>query len=267
MYGKANHWLPNFIAAAPAYSIFSWLPKTFLHQKMWPDLMQYNQLVQERKAYITKDIQFVPQNKHCTVFSDQYEPRIYLKGQIQTRRNNWHDFFNTLIWLTFPNLKSLLNSLQYQELKKREHTPHSRSSKENLLTLFDENGIIILSQDVSLLEMIKKMEWKNLFWHHRDALKNLSCIVFGHSLHEKILQPYIGMTGHALLFHVSDFSYNTLDTKVCEYFKTIEPDVSPRVLYPVPILGFPGWHSMTSTENFYDDESYFRTSRRYTHYT
>jgi hypothetical protein len=31
-----------------------------------------------------------------------YEMRIWARGEVETRPANWHDFFNALVWLSFP---------------------------------------------------------------------------------------------------------------------------------------------------------------------
>jgi hypothetical protein len=31
-----------------------------------------------------------------------YETRIWARGEVETRPGNWHDFFNALVWLSFP---------------------------------------------------------------------------------------------------------------------------------------------------------------------
>jgi hypothetical protein len=34
-----------------------------------------------------------------------YECRIWETGEVETRPDNWHDFFNALVWLSFPQTK------------------------------------------------------------------------------------------------------------------------------------------------------------------
>ena len=60
-----------------------------------------------------KSILFIPQAivKHRD--EKNYESKIYLTGQVQTRANNWHDFFNALVWKILPRAKLALNQLHY----------------------------------------------------------------------------------------------------------------------------------------------------------
>ncbi len=193
--------------------------------------------------------------------------RIYLKGEVQTRSCHWHDFFNMLIWCTFPKIKARLNQLQFQELARRKDCKQ-RSPLENFLTLLDENGIIIISSNNFLLQLIRDMQWKQLFWQHRCLLaQQLKCFVIGHSTHEKLLQPYIGMVSHGLLFSVEeDFfkrsSSEQIDHIEQEFLQLDLETMTSRSLFPIPILGFPNWCEAAQSEQFYDNQAYFRMGRR-----
>ena len=58
-----------------------------------------------------------------------------------------------MIWLTFPETKVSLNEIHYKAAKQRT-TGTNRSAIENAITLFDECGIIIISdraKDIGLL--------------------------------------------------------------------------------------------------------------------
>ncbi|NIQ10006.1 MAG: DUF3025 domain-containing protein, partial [Gammaproteobacteria bacterium] len=134
-----------------------------------------------------------PQAARASSFQEQYEPRIYLRGEVQTRRHNWHDFFQVLVWSAFPDTKKTINALHYvsaqQRLNEKGHT--NRSPTENMLALFDECGAVLLSSDPALLKMIRNFEWHELFWLNREKLlRSLRCIVFGHAMYEKALNPY-----------------------------------------------------------------------------
>ncbi|MCZ7654065.1 MAG: DUF3025 domain-containing protein [Rhodocyclaceae bacterium] len=38
-----------------------------------------------------------------------YETRVHAQGEVETRPGNWHDFFNALAWLAYPQTKRILN--------------------------------------------------------------------------------------------------------------------------------------------------------------
>lgn len=191
-----------------------------------------------------------------------YEVEIFENGNLPTRENNWHDYFNFCVWVNFPKTKAMINFIQYSEMKNKQQK--NRTSMENAMTLFDENGLIVLSTDAGLLDMIRRHEWKRLFWENREqVLKHLKIVIIGHSMYEKFLNPYVGMTGHSILYEVEDLnlSWHFLDLKLTELLES-ELYKSPPDFQPIPVLGFPGWYEGNSDELFYDNTAYFRDVRR-----
>jgi len=243
----------------------------------WPNLEEFQNLIDSHTETIinsqNKPIQFIEQATECNSFKDQYEPRIYLKGEVQTRLNNWHDFFQVLVWHTFPKAKILLNALHYQASTKRlsEKKPNrQRSTIENFLTLFDECGIVIVSHTTDFLDMIKNFQWQELFWKNRTEFdSNIECFTFGHAMYEKALSPYIGMTANAMLIHIDKDFFNldyskkllAIDSLIIENIKT-QDTLSPKTLNPFPILGVPSWYKNNDNLGFYLNENYFRKGRR-----
>jgi hypothetical protein len=261
-------WQPNFLTISPAYHIFSWLPQEFLDKPTWPSLAEYNHLPlafdQPTLNLHDQPICFVDQNN---LTSQGYEPTIFLTGQVPTRGTNWHDFFNMLIWYTFPKIKAMLNACQYHSISQRAHPTDKRSPLENFLTLFDENGIIVASSNDGLLDLVKEMHWKTLFWQQRKELyQQLKCFIVGHSLHEKLLKPYIGMVGHSLLLKVDPhfFSQDLANQilHIQNQFLAMEiTTLTTQSLFPIPILGLPDWHPDTNHASFYDNKNYFRSKK------
>ena len=52
-------------------------------------------------------IRFVPSTE---LDDSAYEQRIYTTGRVSTRPDNWHDLFNALVWVRFPNIKTAMNT-------------------------------------------------------------------------------------------------------------------------------------------------------------
>jgi len=200
-------------------------------------------------------------NLHCIKQDDlnqNYELEIFETGNIATRENNWHDYFNLCVWFNFPKTKAAINYLHYSEIKNK--TNKNRTTLENAMTLFDENGVVVLSTDKELLNLIREHKWKELFWEHREeVLDKLKIIIIGHSLYEKFLDPYIGMTAHSILLEVDDIELTdlVLDQKLSELLKEHQIQ-SPRDFQPLPVLGYPGWYAQNFEESFYDNKKYFR---------
>lgn len=264
-----NIWYPQFLITSPLFAPLAPVSQSLCQRcTTWPTLEDYNAqrhaISSNPCSLADKPIHFVPQTISGDTLIDQYEARIYLTGGVSTRAENWHDFFNAMVWLTFPKTKAMLNAQQYEAIQQRWGKSKQRTSIENTLTLFDENGAIVVSDDVELLDLIKHFHWHELFWQQRKKLmQHMKFFVFGHSLYEKALQPYLGMTAHALLLIVpSSFFKNTLheqlqilDKRVVEFFSYSE---LKDKLTPLPILGVPDWHPDNNAEEFYFNTKYFR---------
>ena len=201
--------------------------------------------------------------------SARYEIRIFETGQVQTRPGNWHDLFNALVWLAFPRSKAVLNRHHYEQIAAHPGES-SRGTARDVLTLFDEGGIIVASADAQLSALLHGFRWKELFWKRRaEVARSMRFCVFGHAIYEKALQPYKGVTAKALLLDVAPRSIDAplekqlteLDTRAAAYFSDAEALTSTRLLPPLPILGVPGWEPANEREEYYDDVSQFRPGR------
>ena len=275
---KTSHdrWNADFISVSPLF--FPLKPQAELlsrNPEQWPSLEDYQNLLAKQQAPVRSSggaaIQFVPQAAKPLQWHDDYEPRIYLHGEVQTRLENWHDFFQVLVWNTFPKTKAVLNAKHYGAIRRRkEADPHSkqRTPLENALTQFDECGAIVVSCDNTLLDCIREFRWKELFWQQRPALNNrLQCFVFGHAVYEKALNPYLGLTAHAALFPVEEDFFHWALAKQLQYLDKITAQAfeinyytSPKHFQPFPLLGIPHWDE-NNEESYYDNTDYFRPGR------
>ena len=66
----------------------------------------------------------------------EYEQRVYISGEVSTRANNWHDFFNAMVWLHFPRLKRTFNALHHVQIERGFIS--RRGPLRDALTLIDE---------------------------------------------------------------------------------------------------------------------------------
>jgi hypothetical protein len=250
----------------------------------FPTLKDCNALLASRLSPITvqsgASLHFVPQVSGKLPFEAQYEPRCYLKGEVPTRTNNWHDLFNALVWLTFPKTKAVLNARHYHELMKEGAAANSESRSErgavrDVNTLLDESGVIVAySNDNSGMELtglLCNFKWKELFWQRREQARvRMGFYLIGHGLYEKVLQPYVGMTGQGLLLAVEPEFFSLpltqqlshLDNLLADYLEKPEHCCSTRDLAPVPLLGVPGWAADNDYAEYYDNTAYFRPGRR-----
>ncbi|MCW8936168.1 MAG: DUF3025 domain-containing protein [Gammaproteobacteria bacterium] len=231
----------------------------FKHLSDWPDISVYADIFKKCQNKIIP----VAQSTVIDKFEDQYEPRVYLKGELQTRTQNWHDFFNAIIWLKFPKTKKMLNTLHFTQAKQRKKGSN-RSTLENRITQFDECGAIIITNNKKLLDLIKNHQWKELFIKNKKEFEeNIKCVIFGHAIFEKSLNPYIGMTCHCLLLEshelledIKNEDFSNIDEKIMDIWKN-KISKSPLKLNALPVLGIPGyWPEQNAS--FYENTEYFR---------
>lgn len=253
---------------------FVHLKHHFQNLSQWPNHDDLNgPIIRNKHPILTqsgKAIRFVPQTTGKQDFEQKYEARIYLTGEIQTRAHNWHDLFNALVWQIFPRAKSILNQIHFQaqQIESSNNTPN-RCRLRDAATLFDESGVIVVSDQSSLTRLLLDFEWKSLFCQQRTAtLQSMRFFVFGHGLYEKALNPYTGMTGKGIVFDVDQVFFtrplpdqlNTLDAMLASFLSNAT--LSSAQLTPVPLLGYPGWIEENQNETYYDNKQYFRDRRR-----
>ena len=208
-----------------------------------------------------------------------YESFIGTTGNIPTR-DNLHDLFNGSIWLTFPKTKALLNYYHMLEIN-QQGIGASRGRVRDTITVFDENGAILVTAESSIGEALIDFNWQESLVAPRDKWDNskqsnnqsqAAVYIFGHALLEKLLHPRKALCAHSIVINVTqDFfalslseRINLLDQKVADYMDALlsQPDVTPRKLSPLPILGVPHYWAENANSSFYDDSHVFRSGRR-----
>jgi hypothetical protein len=236
----------------------------------WPDNERLNQLAAGAANFRGKSIRFVCSDARSGTTAPHYETRIAESGEIATREN-WHDFFNAMSWLAFPKAKSAISEMHARLLSARgEQEMRARSTPRDVLTLFDEGGIIVVSSDASLLDLVRAFEWKALFVDRRAEVEaKMRFYLFGHSMLEKALQPYVGVTAKAISLDVDDSFLQSdhaaqmhhIDHRAAEWLMEESNLSSSRNFSPLPWLGVPGWWQANEAPRFYDDAHYFRRGR------
>lgn len=272
----SHPWSQYFFVNNPVFHQIANLARRFAGNGNWPTLEDYNALLNETqprlKSMNEAPLRFVNQGNKNSDPYESYEARIYLRGEIQTRHHNWHDFFQVLIWCIFSSTKRLINQRHYLALAERINEKHSnqRSDTENTLTLFDECGAIIVSSNPLLLDSVKAFDWTTLFLENRNKFdKEIKCFTFGHALYEKFLTPYIGMTAHAICLQVEETfflldqeqQFKFVDNLACRFLEN-KTSLTPAILNPFPLLGVPGWDERNEAPEFYLNKNYFRERRK-----
>ncbi len=263
-------WNPEFLKLSPIFESIQEVALPLTQLEQWPTLEQFSSEFTKRNIQSHNNIQIKPVEQGDTPekFDDQYESRIYLKGELQTRLKNWHDFFNASAWLQFPKIKSALNALHFENSINRE-AGTNRSPLENAIALFDECGAVIVVDNKKYLDLIQNHEWKELFWNNKkEFTQHIQCYVFGHAMHEKALTPYLGMTTHTIILtRDSNFFQKSHQEQLQDIDQTIasiwlEKKIEKtKDLQPFPLLGVPRWWNEQQDETFYNNKDYFRPLR------
>ncbi|QDZ30291.1 DUF3025 domain-containing protein [Noviherbaspirillum sp. UKPF54] len=209
-------------------------------------------------------IRFVPQAS--LPHGMAYEAFISATGGVPTREN-LHDFFNALVWLTFPRIKVQLNALQAAEIVKAGAIPASRGKVRDAATIFDENAALLVVRDASLIDALRAHAWHEVFIERRHEFAQ-SCDVwlFGHALMEKLVSPYKAITAHArpVIAENAYFGLSPCDKRIWidEAVKNqLGAGLTTAEFTPLPVLGIPGWWDGQGQE-FYDDAAVFRPKRQ-----
>jgi len=194
-----------------------------------------------------------------------YEAHISQTGGVPTR-DNLHDFFNALVWLTFPRIKAQLNALQAKEIERSaaKNPDAPRGKVRDAATIFDENAVLLVTSDQELVAALRSHEWLDTFHVRRDEFnRRCSIFLFGHALMEKLVSPYKAITGHIWVVSieivegvVSD-QCALLDAQVSDQ---LQSGLTTKDFSPLPILGVPDWCELQD-EIFYGDAMVFRPKR------
>jgi hypothetical protein len=236
----------------------------------WPTRVQLNQLATKYRVTnsLGSPIRFVAPPADA-VSAMRYETAIAATGEVPTR-DNWHDLFNAVQWVAFPRLKAAINA-QHVRLLTAGGTAEAtaRSGQRDVLTMLDESGVIVASADASLLDLVRRFQWRELFVERRgEVIRNMRFVLAGHGLLEKSLAPFIGITAKAMLLPV-DTNTTTLDADSCaldalaaDWLCNESNLCDSRNLAPLPLLGIPSWDVRNESVAFYANTDYFRPGRR-----
>ncbi len=212
-------------------------------------------------------LSFVPQSSLPDGVA--YEEFIGATGGVPTR-DNLHDFFNTLVWLTFPRIKRQLNALQAAQIA-LSGVGKSRGPARDGATIFDENSALLIVRDsaagLSLVDALRGHDWCNAFIGQRDTFgRDAELWLFGHALMEKLVAPYKAITAHTRVvladdaFFTLDFDGRRawIDARVSQ--DLAEQGLTTADFTPLQVLGIPGWWP-GQDEAFYNDTGVFRPKR------
>jgi len=175
---------------------------------------------------------------------EPYEAFVARTGQIPTR-DNLHDFFNGLVWLHRPTLKTRLN--HWHALTLGADGAQARQGRRGALrdaaTVLDENGAL-LDAPPMLCEALRERDWRRLFIELRPLWREASLTLVGHALLDKLCAPRKPICAHVV------------------FAEPVEADeLAAKPFHPLPVLGVPGWWPANEAADFYADAQVFRPWR------
>jgi hypothetical protein len=235
----------------------------------WPEPEQYDELARSVPRAVDSDLpRFVTQRRRAVADAGGYEKHVAVLRSVPTRPRNWHDFFNMVVWAHFPKLRWALNSLHVDPSVAPVDPRNGRAPAQNAAATFDESGVLVISTSRELLEELRELRFKRVFWERREELLATTLFwVVGHGTLESLLTPHPGLAAKGLLLCVPElpgpdglaalrFEVDALAARRVRDWRS-----ALVVLDPVPLLGIPGYWPNDFAE-FYDDDAYFRFERR-----
>lgn len=234
----------------------------------WPAPEDYDRLARLVPRSHVERPRFVPQKREALRELGGYEQHVTRLRAVPTRPANWHDFFNMSVWAHFPAVRWALNELHVDATLGPKDPRNGRAPAQNMAAQFDESGMIVSSTSPSLLDDLRALRFKRVFWERRGELHETTRFwVVGHGTLESLLSPHLGLAVKAILLDVPghpaerhDAGWGeALDARAAAIVRSWREVTT--VLHPIPVLGIPGYCDRQSSE-FYDDARYFRFQRR-----
>lgn len=214
-----------------------------------------------------RPIRFVPPPADAPA----YEQHIDATGEVPTRPDDWHDFFNALAWCVWPRSKAACNALHLAEQSAREAAGLAgRGPRRDALTQFDECGILVVSADPEVSALLAAHAWEAAFWQRRARLlATTRFLVFGHGSWDQLRAPFFGLCAKAI-HRVVDPAWLALspadrqaeaDAWLAAHLADPAQPFGKASLAPLPLLGIPGVTPASEHADYYRDTRQFRPRR------
>lgn len=251
-------WRTDFADAPPFAPLNPWSAR--LASDTWPGLASLNDLAEDARLTNADGlpVRFQRQTRRCG--QRDYEAGILATGAVPTREDNWHDLLNALCWLAFPGTKAELNRIQCRAI-----TPgRPRGPVSDAATLFDESGLVLAGPNAELGHLLAERRWHEAFVTHRSTWARTRAFVIGHAVLEKLLQPWPGITAKCLFLPLEAAHGAEVQTEVDARVAALWRGgaiARPGQLFPMPVLGIPGWWPANEDADFYADRNVFRSAR------
>lgn len=258
--------------AAPAHAVLNGATSLFWPVQGWLDVLPDAPASDSVRALTAQHPVLLPDGRPLRFVPPQadglpYECRVWERGEVETRPDNWHDFFNALVWLSFPETKRAITAAHVAAMQK---PGEQRNLRRDALTHFDECGIVVLASEPTLLDLLRGFQWQVLFVERRqEVIEKMRFVIFGHATYEALLKPFRGLTAKAILLPVTpEFLgqdagqlLSAVDAKIAPILAG-DTFTRPRDFQPLPLLGIPGVTPENEDPDYYADTRQFRPGRR-----
>lgn len=252
--------LPAGVLEHPAFSGLEPVLLALCRQAHWPAVESLNALWPPPLASGERSLRFIAQDQLDD--DAHYETRIFDSGAIATRRDNWHDLFNAMVWLRNPRIKAALNRRQVEDI--RRVGTRERTRAQCALTHFDEAGAVLRLDDADMLSAWDAHDWPALFgaWDAAHRQGRIQLWLFGHSIHEHALNPAIALVAKALVIDSAHaLGLQQMDAVLAQAIDARRCLNDPQELRPIPLSGIPGWHPEHGRADFFERLPCFRPKR------
>ncbi len=257
---------PAALAARPLYAPLA--PGLRAAGLRLPSLVELNRIVSDTAGEVRSGqgapVRFVPPGKADIA----YEHAVFDAGEVATRPENWHDFFNALVWASFPRAKAALNARHMHELAlARAMGRKARGAVRDALTQFDECGMVVMGAAPELLDGLAHHAWSEVFWQSRaHLLARTRFILFGHATYDQLRAPFPGLCAKVLYLSVPDRVIHApvadqvalVDAWLAHTLGNRDASLSPQTFAPLPLLGIPGVVIDNARRDYYADVAQFR---------
>jgi hypothetical protein len=231
----------------------------------WPACAQYDELAREVPAAPDAKLpRFVNQDRDLVTRCGGYEEHVSQLSAVPTRRSNWHDFFNMVVWAHFPKLRWALNAVHVDPDAGPKDPRNGRAPAQNLAATLDEAGMLVTSTSPRVLAELQALRFKRAFWDMRaELLETTQFWLVGHGMLESLLTPHTALAARSLLLPVpshppanasDDFRWE-LDARAAAHVHTWR--TTRPVLDIIPLLAIPGYSDNDSAA-YYDDPANIR---------
>lgn len=212
----------------------------------------------QAQARLPGGLGFVEQTPALVADGLSYEQRIGERSQVAMRRDSLHDLYGALMWLRWPQSKWAIH--QGQMAGVRAHGARQRSRHQQALAHVDEAGLILATDDPTLVDALHDHDWAGLLGARREAWSRVRVAVIGHALFElKRTQPHDLLAGKVIaVIAPEDSGWPTLDAVVAQGIDQGCAAADPRDLPTLPLAAIPGWDPRNTDPAFIASAPCFR---------